>query len=214
MVVLFIFGESLPTHIVPPEAAIIAASLALLLLVSLRGEPLEQVMRDIDWKTLVFIGAIFCMVQGVVKTGLIGGFALQLHDLVGDDFPLVALLLLASIGVLSSVVVNTPLVAAALVLTKGYLVIAEAVPESALVVVDTDWPAATLPMFVAMMFGGTLGGNATLIGASANVVSAGICAREGQRVTFLRFMRYGLPVALAQLLLAALFVVLVGRGAG
>ena len=72
-----------------------------------------------------------------------------------------------------------------------------------------DWPAATLPVFVAMMFGGTLGGNATLIGASANMVSAGICAAEGERITFMRFMRIGLPIALAQLLVGALYVVLV-----
>jgi len=59
-------------------------------------------------------------------------------------------------------------------------------------------------VFVAMMFGATLGGNATLIGASANVVSAGICAAHGKRVTFATFMRYGVPLTLAQLTVSAL----------
>jgi len=63
-----------------------------------------------------------------------------------------------------------------------------------------------VPVFIAMMFGGTLGGNATLIGASSNVVSAGICAREGSRVTFVRFMRIGLPITLCQLVVSALYV--------
>lgn len=76
---------------------------------------------------------------------------------------------------------------------------AEAVPEFALAAGFTNWPAATLPVFVAMMFGATLGGNATLIGASANIVAVGICANEGERVTFRRFVRYGLPITLAQL---------------
>jgi Na+/H+ antiporter NhaD/arsenite permease-like protein len=67
--------------------------------------------------------------------------------------------------------------------------------------------AATLPVFVAMMFGGTLGGNATLIGASANIVSVGICAKHGQHVSFGRFVRYGLPITLAQLVLAAIYVI-------
>jgi len=57
-----------------------------------------------------------------------------------------------------------------------------------------------------MMFGATLGGNATLIGASANVVSAGICAAHGKRVTFATFMRYGVPLTLAQLTVSALCV--------
>jgi Na+/H+ antiporter NhaD/arsenite permease-like protein len=65
-------------------------------------------------------------------------------------------------------------------------------------------PAATLPVFVAMMFGGTLGGNATLIGASANVVSVGICARQGERVSFGRFMHYGAPITAVQLAAGAL----------
>ena len=51
-------------------------------------------------------------------------------------------------------------------------------------------------MFIAMMFGATLGGNSTLIGAAANVVSAGICAANGKRVTFMNFLRYGVPITL------------------
>ena len=57
-----------------------------------------------------------------------------------------------------------------------------------------------------MMFGATLGGNATVIGASANIVSVGICAREGERVTFMRFLRYGLPITLVQLAVSSLYV--------
>ena len=58
-----------------------------------------------------------------------------------------------------------------------------------------------------MMFGDTLGGNATLIGASANIVSGGICAAHGKPVRFVTFLRYGVPVTLAQLVIAAAYVV-------
>jgi len=61
---------------------------------------------------------------------------------------------------------------------------------------------------VAMMFGGTLGGNATLIGASANIVSAGICAAQGKPVNFATFLRYGLPVTACQLVVSAVYVVM------
>jgi Na+/H+ antiporter NhaD/arsenite permease-like protein len=69
-----------------------------------------------------------------------------------------------------------------------------------------EWPTQLLPVFVAMMFAGTLGGNATLIGASANVVSSGICASHGRPVSFVTFMRYGLPLTICQLIVSALYV--------
>lgn len=57
-----------------------------------------------------------------------------------------------------------------------------------------------------MMFGATLGGNATLVGASANIVSVGICAGQGERVSFARFARYGVPITVVQLGVGALYV--------
>jgi Na+/H+ antiporter NhaD/arsenite permease-like protein len=206
MIVLFVFGENLPGRIVPPEVAIIAATLALLLVYGTNVEPLEDVLRDIDWKSLIFIASIFCLVEGFIKTGLLQGLALKFSGWFGTEFTLVALTLLAGIGVLSSMLENIPVVAAALVITKGYLVAVEAVPETALAAGFSGWPTAVVPVFIAMMFGGTLGGNATLIGGAANVVSAGICAREGSRVTFGRFLRIGLPIALCQLAASALYI--------
>jgi Na+/H+ antiporter NhaD/arsenite permease-like protein len=71
----------------------------------------------------------------------------------------------------------------------------------------SDWPAVTLPVFVAMMFGGTLGGgNATLIGASANVVAAGISTAHGRPISFGTLARYGVPLILCQILVSAVYV--------
>ncbi|HXV10192.1 MAG TPA: SLC13 family permease [Burkholderiales bacterium] len=206
MVLMFLFGEALPVRIVPPSVAIVAAALALLVIHGARVEQVDDVLRAVDWKTLFFLGAILCLMQGFIKTGLLQGLSLKLHGWFGTDFTLVALAMLAGVGVLSSVLANIPVVAASIVMTKGYLVAAEAVPELALSGEFSDWPAAVLPVFIAMMFGGTLGGNATMIGASANIVSVGICARHGERVTFARFLRYGLPITLAQLAVAALYL--------
>jgi Na+/H+ antiporter NhaD/arsenite permease-like protein len=135
MVVLFLIGEELPMRIVPPAVAIIGATLALLVVYGWRVEPVDDVFRAIDWKTLVFLGAIFCLVQAFTKTGLLQGLSLKLYDWFGVEFALVALALLAGIGALSALLANIPVVAASLVMTKGYLVAAEAVPE-------TRWPRA------------------------------------------------------------------------
>jgi len=207
MVGLFFIGEHLPSPIVPPAVAIIGATLALLVIYEMRIEPPDNVIHDVDWKTMIFLGAIFCLVEAFSKTGLLQGLALAFYNWFGSNFILVALALLGGIGAMSCLLANIPVVAASLVMTKGYFVVAAAVPDAALAAGFTDWPAATLPVFVAMMFGGTLGGNATLIGASANIVSVGICAKHGQHVSFGRFVRYGLPITLAQLVLSAIYVV-------
>jgi Na+/H+ antiporter NhaD/arsenite permease-like protein len=212
MVVLFLFGEDLPTRIVPPAVAIIAASLALLVVYGAKVESIDRVLHDVDWKTLVFLASIFCLVQAVTKTGLLQGLAVRLYGSFGADLTLVALGLMAGIGLLSSLLANIPVVAASTMMVKGYLVAAAVVPEAALASYFADWPSATIPVFVAMMFGATLGGNATLIGASANVVTAGICARHGQPITFARWLRYGVALTVCQLAASALYILALARG--
>jgi len=211
MMVLFVFGENLPVRIVPPVVALIASALALLVGYAARIEPTENVLRDVDWKTLLFLACIFCLVQAMVRTGLLQAMSLQLYKAFGTQLSLVALALIAGIGVLSSLLANVPVAAASIVMVKGYLVAAEYVPDVALSDQFTQWPAATIPVFVGMMFGATLGGNATLVGAAANIVSAGICAREGQPITFGRFLRFGLPVTVTQLAASVVYVLLLGR---
>ena len=215
MIALFLFGEDLPTRIVPPAVAIIAASLALLVIYGAKVEPIDQVLRDIDWKTLVFIFCLFCLVEEFTKTGILKPMARNLHAWFGVSLLPIALVMLGGVALASSVLANIPVVAAVVLLTKGYFVVAELMPEQALGAVYTEWPLTTLPVFVGMMFGGTLGGNATLIGASANIVSAGICAAHGRPVNFATFLRYGLPVTVCQLAVSAVYVVilyyLIGR---
>lgn len=206
MIVMFVLGEALPVRIVPPAVSIIGASLALLIIHNARIEPIDRVLKDLDWKTLIFLFCMFCLVEALTKTGVVQGFALNMYGYFGTDLILVSLVMLVAVSLGSSVVANIPLVAAMLILIKGYFVIAELVPEEALGGDFTAWPAAYLPVFVAMMFAGTLGGNATLIGASANIVSAGICGAHGKPLSFMRFMRYGVPVTLVQIGVAALYV--------
>jgi Na+/H+ antiporter NhaD/arsenite permease-like protein len=206
MIAMFVYGEDLPGRVVPPSVAIIAASLALLVIYAAKVEPVEKVLKDVDWKTLIFFTCMFWLVEAFTKTGLVQALSHQLYAGLGGQLRLVALVMLFGIALASSVLANTPVVATSILLIKGYLVAAELVPEHALGPTFTGWPAATLPVFIAMMFGATLGGNSTLIGAAANVVSAGICAANGKRVTFATFLRYGVPITLVQLTVSALYV--------
>lgn len=205
MVVLFVFGGKLPT-LTPPSVAIIGATLALMAIYGWRVEPVSKVFSDIDWKTLIFVLCMFFMVQGLVSTGVLHGVSRLLAAAFGDHLVWAALVLLVAIGAASSVLANIPVVVAMLVLVKGYLVLIDAVPEEALGhTFQQVWPAHTLVVFVGMMFGATLGGSATLIGASANVVAAGIAAQNGSALTFARFARYGVPIVLTQLAVGAAY---------
>jgi Na+/H+ antiporter NhaD/arsenite permease-like protein len=206
MIALFIFGEDLPTKIVPPETAFIAGSIALLAISAVHVSSVDTVMRELDWRTLVFLACTFCLVQAVTNTGLLQTASLQLYEWFGAELKAVSMTLLAGVGLLSSVLANTPVVAASITMVKGYLVAAEVVPEAALSHGFDAWPLATLPVFVAMMFAGTLGGNATLIGAAANLAAIGVAARHGAKVTFMTWLRLGLPMTLAQLAVSALYV--------
>jgi len=65
---------------------------------------------------------------------------------------------------------------------------------------------AVLPLFYAMMYGATLGGNGTLVGASSNIVAAGIAEQHGKRISFHTFLHYGLPVTIVQLTIVSLYI--------
>jgi Na+/H+ antiporter NhaD/arsenite permease-like protein len=206
MILLFLFGESLPFQLVPPSVAIIGAALALLIIYYVRVEPVDKVLQDVDWKTLLFLTCLFLMVEAFTRTGLLLSLSRSLYAWFGTNLLVVAMVMLAGVGAVSSVLANIPVVAAMVLVVKGYMVAAEIVPELALGPAFVGWPASTLPVFVAMMFAGTLGGNATLIGASANVVSAGICAAHGKPISFVTFARYGIPLTLCQLIMSAVYV--------
>ncbi len=206
MVLLFLFGEKMPYRLAPPGVSIIGASLALLTLHVFRHDTVDSALKKIDWRTLIFLICMFCLVEAFKQTGLLSGLSLNLYVWFGGNLLLIAMIMLAGTGMLSSMLANIPIVAAVILIAKGYLVTAEIVPEMALAQNFIDWPMQTLPVFIALMFAGTLGGNATLIGASANIVSAGICASHGKPVSFARYMRYGLPIMGCQMIVAALYV--------
>jgi len=208
MIVLFVFGEDLPSDLVAPSVAFIGGSLALLVISASKVEPIEKILRDVDWKTLAFLCCMFWLVEAFTKTGVVQALSNHMYAGFGGQLWQVALVMLAGIALASSVLANTPVVAAAILLIKGYLVAAELVPEHALGPTFTAWPQPTLPLFISMMFGATLGGNSTLIGAAANVVSAGICAANGKRLTFATFLRYGIPITVLQLTVSAVYVLL------
>ena len=147
MVLLFLFGDFLPTKIVPPAVAIIAATLALLLIYEAKVEPVTKVLQDVDWRTILFIICLFCLVEAFTKTGILQGMSQFLYAWFGTDLILISLAILVGVAFCSSLLANIPVVAAMLLMVKGYLVTAQLVPEQALAATFAAWPPHILPCF-------------------------------------------------------------------
>jgi Na+/H+ antiporter NhaD/arsenite permease-like protein len=207
VLVFFVIGETLPVPISPSTIALFGAALCLLISHHSKIDSINNILRDIDWSTLLFFMSIFVIIGALQKTGVVSSASGILAVLIGKNIALGSIVLLFSVGLLSSVVPNIPLVVAMVPLLKEYLVNAGFVgPE----ILNPDsiaaLPPTVLPLFYAMMYGATLGGNGTLVGASANIVAAGIAEQHGKAITFRNFLHYGLPMMTLQLTVLALYV--------
>ncbi|TMR41914.1 ArsB/NhaD family transporter [Actinomadura geliboluensis] len=171
-------------HYEPSVVALLGAGL----LVAATKVTTEEALSEVEWPTLVFFAGLFVMVGGLVETGVIGDVSQAAADATDGRLGVAAMLLLWASAVLSAIVDNIPYVA-----TMSPIV-ADLVQQHPGGEGNVLWWALAL--------GADLGGNATAIGASANVVVLGIAARNGTPISFWRFTRYGLVVTLVTVALA------------
>ena len=175
MLVLFVMGDAI--HLDPAVTAIMGA-VAMLIWVT---PDIEEMLKVVDWTTLVFFIALFMAVGALEEVGLISMIATAIGNLVGDNLTAAILVVVSSAAVLSGVIDNIPFTATMLPVV-GYLTRTIPGAES-----DVLWYALSI--------GAAMGGNSTLIGASPNLVTAGISERAGYRVTYIEFLKIGLPAA-------------------
>jgi Na+/H+ antiporter NhaD/arsenite permease-like protein len=165
-------------HLDPSLVALLGAGALVALS---RLEP-SQYLEEVEWPTLVFFMGLFVMVGALVEAGLIGDLGRSLTDAVGDRYLLASSVLLWGSAVLSGLVDNIPYVATMTPLVQSLVEAGQ----------DSEQGRA---LWWALALGADLGGNATAVGASANVVILGIAARNGHPISFWRFTKYGLLTA-------------------
>ncbi len=176
------------------EAATIALfGAAALMLYS--GVDVEEVLREVEWPTLLFFVGLFVLVGGLEVTGFVGSIAEVLTGFGGGASATTAAVVILGSGLASGIVDNIPFTATMIPVIQD-LAEAESLSE-----------AQVRSLWWSLALGADFGGNLTLIGASANVVVAGMSERAGQKISFVKFMLYGIPVTLASLLLATVYVV-------
>ncbi len=172
-------------HLEPSVVALLGG----LLLLALSRLDAQEIARDVEWPTLIFFAGLFVMVGGLVTTGVIEQIAHAATGAVQGKLWPATMLMLGASAALSAIVDNIPYVATMSPIVAE-LVQAEGGADRAQV------------LWWALAIGADLGGNATAVGASANVVVLGIAARAGHRISFWEFTKYGLVVTAITVALA------------
>ena len=173
------------------ESSVIALTAAAIMLV-IGGQDIEEMILGVEWTTLGFFAGLFVVVGGMVQTGVIDMLAQALIDVTGGDPVATMLVILFASAIISSILDNIPFTATMIpiILYMGSQGM-------------DPWP-----LWWALSLGACLGGNGTLIGASANVVLSGISTREGYPITFMSFLKVGMPMMLVSVALAAVYLMI------
>ena len=188
MLLLFIFGEYI--HLVPAVTALIGAT-ALMLWIR---PDIEEMIEAVDWTTLVFFITLFIVVGAIQEVGLISVIASAIGKLVGDNLLAAILVVIWLSAFLSTIIANIPFTAAMLPVV-GYLT-------------ATIPGAESMVLFYCLSVGAAMGGNGSLISASANMVTAGIAERAGYPITYVYFLKKGAPAMLITVSLASIWLLI------
>lgn len=175
-------------HYEPSIVALLGAGL----LIAVSTVETGEVLTEVEWPTLAFFAGLFIMIGGLIDTGVIGEVSKALANAVGDKELGGSMLILGASGVLSGVVDNIPYVATMAPITSD--------------LVHSMGGSTQHVMWWALALGADLGGNATAIGASANVVVLGIAERNRTPISFWQFTKYGLVVTAATLAFSAAYL--------
>ncbi|MFQ5345700.1 MAG: SLC13 family permease [Mariprofundus sp.] len=194
----FTFAHTL--HLEPASIALFGA--AVLLLLQTLGQSLEDkdhayegIMAEVEWTTIFFFVGLFIIVTGVEHTGVIEMLAHKTLELTGGDFNATLAAVLWVSAIASAMIDNIPFVATMIPLIHNM--------GSTFGGAD-----ALVPLWWALALGACLGGNGSLIGASANLIVAGFAQRAGHPIAFLVFLKHAFGLMLVSILIAHIYLYL------
>lgn len=158
-----------------------------------RDQKVEQIFSNVDWTTIFFFTGLFVIVYGLEETGILEMMGRKFLEFTNSELEKISILTLWVSAILSSIVDNIPFVATMIPMLKS-------MEES------IGGREIMMPAWWALSLGACFGGNGTIIGASANVIIAGIASREGHPIKFIPFMKWSIPVMLLTILVANIWL--------
>lgn len=193
-------------HLEPATIALLGASLFMLLGHARRKpEDVEELsyLTDVEWKTIFFFIGLFVLVGGLVKVGVIRYLADQLVAVTQGNLGGATMAVLWGSALLSAAVDNIPYVAAMnpLIVDLARSLHPE-IADYATLVHQPD----IIPLWWALALGACLGGNGTIIGASANVVIVDIARKAGYQISFWQFFKFGFPVMIGSIIISSFYL--------
>ena len=192
----FIAGHSY--GLAPASTAMFGAALLLLITnwprkAEAQTHALEKTFADIEWITLFFFMGLFIIVHGVESTGLLELISEHILTATGGDLNITAIAILWVAAVASAVVDNIPFVATMIPLIQS-------------MAIEFGGPEALLPLWWSLALGACLGGNGSLVGASANLIVVGFAERSGHTIRFMPFMLMAFPLMLLSIVISSVYI--------
>ncbi|KPV56781.1 membrane protein [Paenibacillus sp. A3] len=173
------------------ESATVALAGAFLLLLLTGEHFLEEAFQRVEWTTIFFFVGLFVLVSGLIETGVIAALANYAVGVTGGDVTKSAVLILWLSGIASAFLDNIPFVATMIPMIQE---------------MGTMGVSNLEPLWWSLALGACLGGNGSLIGASANLIVAGMAAREGHPISFMKFFAIAFPLMLLSIAVANIYV--------
>jgi Na+/H+ antiporter NhaD/arsenite permease-like protein len=182
----------------PATIALFGAALLLLLdnlprTIEEQSENVHESFNQVEWTTIFFFIGLFIVVYGIETTGILEMLAKQVISMTGGDRSVTALAILWVSAVASSIVDNIPFVATMIPLIES-------------MAGDFGGADQLMPLWWSLALGSCLGGNGSLVGASANLIVAGFAERAGQPIRFLPFMLMAFPLMLVSIAISTVYV--------
>ncbi len=197
-IVIFGFVNAERFHIANGTIAMAGAAVLLLLYTfgndhSERDHKVEAILGSVDWTTIFFFAGLFMIVYGLEQTGVLALLGHKFVELTEGSIEKTAMLIIWASALVSSAIDNIPFVATMIPMIKS-------MEES------MGGREAMMPVWWALSLGACFGGNGTLIGASANVIVAGLAQREGHPISFIGFLIWSIPTMLISVAIGALYL--------
>lgn len=160
-----------------------------LLLIS--GVDPEEIFMEIEWQTIFFFASLFILVGALSEIGVIEFLAGKMIELTGGNLFFTTMAILWGSAIASAFLDNIPFVATMIPLIQD---------------MGKLTGMNTTPLWWALALGACLGGNGTMIGASANVILGGLLKKDGYKLSFFDFMKIGFPIMLFSILISAIYL--------